>query len=466
MASGFGMMTPHQSSSKNFKITTSIANTLLSEQLEQLKSTEKQMKKHVGRKQNPKQITNKLYGDAVKRKESAENRPKRKSPSSTHFQNHRSQVFTIKSLLESFNGATQEIISEKYDFLNIFEVMKKLGFVRQKESISQTEINSDKALFMDFWQYLETHKQGGKISRDLVLALCMAVENMDINDIFKDKALSKLYHCYGSGDECMAGNSEECKGASEGKWVMNKKQINHFHQTFIQFARNRSSHFKMYKKDKYKNRSGYDDHMRQKPNLSKNSLQIARKLRNQYLGNKAVPYCEIRKQSLERKKQLKTEDQIGGLAVPVLSRRSPPKLTNPKKEKNRELLRKWHQKEVEKKSKVTEEPKFIVFDSSAVLEDIPEEINTVITPSTPLSQNNMSNKTAQGGAEPSSTDNTPVPLLSIDVNFGPEMHDKITVFANDDLNELAKTFAKKHNLPPNLEDKLQRMLNEQVNSIS
>ena len=71
--------------------------------------------------------------------------------------------------------------------------MKKLGFIRQKDKISQAEINSDKALFMDFWQYLEAHKKN-IITRSVLLNYLMAVEGFSVNTVLKSKSLKDLFN--------------------------------------------------------------------------------------------------------------------------------------------------------------------------------------------------------------------------------------------------------------------------------
>lgn len=79
----------------------------------------------------------------------------------------------MSQFLQDFNEAcpinTNSKQIDDLDFLKTFDVVKKLGFMRQKEKLSQSELNSDKALFMDFWQVIEEHKQG-QVTRDLVLS--------------------------------------------------------------------------------------------------------------------------------------------------------------------------------------------------------------------------------------------------------------------------------------------------------
>ena len=239
------------------------------------------------------------------------------------FQNEKSKIFLIHKLLEDFNQACSECIigSKEYDFLNIFEIMKRLGFIRQKENISQTEINSDKALFMDFWQNLDRYKQDN-IERDLLLSFCLAIEGFSINDIFKSKDLTKLYHQKSIEPNWVI---EEDKNDEDDYKVLkigtqmftepvsyfNDSLIAPFHQVFLQFARNRSYHLKLYKRNKYKQRDNYDNQIREKPSLGKNSINIAKRLRDKYLGSrKTLSYCEMRKQSIDKKKTLSTDDKL------------------------------------------------------------------------------------------------------------------------------------------------------------
>lgn len=301
----------------------------LSTRLKNLKSAERTMRKEVQMKRSPKEITNKLYDDALKRRTSKERGNFYNAKSTNEYQNQKSKQFTISRLIENFNEAcnqsTTDHSKEEMDFLNVFEMMKKLGFVRQKENISQAEINSDKALFMDFWQYLDENKKN-KITKDLLLAFCLAIENFDFADVFKDKNLQKIYYEIPKDPERVQENKlknslslvqirEEVP--IERQAYLSKSQIINFHQIFLLFARNRSMHLKTMKMNKYKERYNYDNNLRIKPSLTKNSLRLARKIKSQYTGANKIPYCEIRKKSLEKKKfEIQNdEDQIGGQAI-------------------------------------------------------------------------------------------------------------------------------------------------------
>ena len=89
-----------------------------------------------------------------------------------------------------------------------------------------------------------------------------------------------------------------------------------------------------------------------------------------------------------------------------------------------------------------------MFDKSSVLDSIPEEGNN----------SEVRSRSPQGVGER-------IPMLSIDVNFGVNLHDKITVYSGDNLRKLANEFTSKHNLSKALENKLLNMLEEQVKSI-
>jgi hypothetical protein len=82
--------------------------------------------------------------------------------------------------------------NDDLEFLKAFDVMKKLGFIRQKEKLSQSDVNLDKALFMDFWQEIEEHKQN-IVTRELILAYSLAIQGFSAKDIARDKSLSKIY---------------------------------------------------------------------------------------------------------------------------------------------------------------------------------------------------------------------------------------------------------------------------------
>ena len=162
---------------------------------------------------------------------------------------------------------------------------------------------------------------------------------------------------------------------------------------------------------------------------------------------------EFRNISSERKKcdiNIKSEDQIGGQAFHIIQ-------TDRYKYKNKSLLSQWNHKEklVNSKSRpnlnnlLKSETEVIgTFEKSAILDSIPEEGNN----------SEVRSRSPQGVGEK-------IPMLSIDVNFGVNMHDKITVFTGDNLKKLANEFTVKHNLSKALEGKLLNMLEEQVKSI-
>jgi hypothetical protein len=112
------------------------------------------------------------------------------------FKTSKSKDYMIARLIEDYNEACPVNINSKsngvLDFLSVFEIMKKLGFIRQKDKISQADINSDKALFMDFWQYLEAHKKNS-ITRNLLLAYLLAVEGFSVRSVLKSKSLKSLF---------------------------------------------------------------------------------------------------------------------------------------------------------------------------------------------------------------------------------------------------------------------------------
>jgi hypothetical protein len=82
--------------------------------------------------------------------------------------------------------------NDDLEFLKAFDVMKKLGFIRQKEKLSQSDVNLDKALFMDFWQEIEEHKHNS-VTRELILAYSLAIQGFSAKDITRDRSLSKIY---------------------------------------------------------------------------------------------------------------------------------------------------------------------------------------------------------------------------------------------------------------------------------
>ena len=126
------------------------------------------------------------------------------------------------------------------------------------------------------------------------------------------------------------------------------------------------------------------------------------------------------------------------------------------KNKSKDNLPKWEEKVVLSKNVISTKSKPNLLENTTLLDSIPEEMNN---------SNNRINKTPNGGSDASNEAAQQIPLLSIDVNFGPNMHDKITVFANDDLKKLAYEFKQKHNLSDLLENKLYGMLSEQVKSL-
>lgn len=166
-----------------------------------------------------------------------------------------------------------------------------------------------------------------------------------------------------------------------------------------------------------------------------------------------MSYWEFRNKSSERKKldtNFKSEDQIGGQASHIVQ-------TDRNKYKNKSMLSNWNQKEISKNAKSrpnlnnlfkAETESVSNLEKSKILDSIPEEGNN----------SDVRSRSPQGVAER-------IPMLSIDVNFGVNMHDKITVYSGDNLKQLAGDFTVKHNLSKALEVKLLNMLEEQVKSI-
>lgn len=138
------------------------SNRGLTYRLANLKSTEKKLHKQLASRRSPKQVSNKLYQDALERKKSRESSKPNIVTPQQEFKSSKSKYYIIASLLEDFNAVCMPSITakgtEELDFLKTFDIMKRLGFVRQKDKISQAEINADKAMFMDFWQQLEKYK--------------------------------------------------------------------------------------------------------------------------------------------------------------------------------------------------------------------------------------------------------------------------------------------------------------------
>jgi hypothetical protein len=122
------------------------------------------------RKKSPLKVSDKLYQDAIERRRSRDNKKSVMKIPNSSFKNSKSKHYLISSLISDFNEASDGIgESQETDFLKTFEIMKKLGFIRQKDKISQAEINSDKALFMDFWQHLDKFKNS-IINKELLFA--------------------------------------------------------------------------------------------------------------------------------------------------------------------------------------------------------------------------------------------------------------------------------------------------------
>jgi hypothetical protein len=57
------------------------------------------------------------------------------------------------------------------------------------------------------------------------------------------------------------------------------------------------------------------------------------------------------------------------------------------------------------------------------------------------------------------------PLMYVDVNVTPTYVERIPLFEDDDLNEVAMRFAKKHRLKPKVEQKLRILLAAQRESV-
>jgi len=141
--------------------------------LSNIQSTEKKIKTMLRSKRSPNQVGDRLYDDAIKRRKSREAiKSSSKSPNK-RFNNDKSKYYLLAGIIQEFNEACGQYINshakQELDFLKTFDIMKMLGFIRQKDNISQSEINSDKALFMDFWQNLDKHKDE-VVNRELLIS--------------------------------------------------------------------------------------------------------------------------------------------------------------------------------------------------------------------------------------------------------------------------------------------------------
>lgn len=290
------------------------SNRGLTYRLANLKSTEKKLNKQLASRRSPKQVSNKLYQDALERKKSRESHKAKIVTPQQEFKSSKSKHYIIASLLEDFNSVCMQNATakstEELDFLKTFDIMKRLGFVRQKDKISQAEINADKAMFMDFWQQLEKYKNT-VIDKSMVLVFCLAIEGFSVNDVLNDKKLLHIYLKKPTGSKIVFENTtitsldmpdktenielsvgdiqQKHSNKSSITEYLSKGEIMNIHQLFIQFARNRSAFHKLKSQNKYKVREEFDDNIRDKPEISKNSISIANRIRQQFSGGN-LPY--------------------------------------------------------------------------------------------------------------------------------------------------------------------------------
>lgn len=159
-----------RASGTNYIHKKSSSNMGLAYRLSTIKGTGMQFSHELGRKRSPKQVSETLYQDAITRRKSKETMRSRQTSPNTEFKSSTSKYYLISKMITDFSESYSENNpknSDDIDFLKTFEIMKRLGFIRQKEKTSQAEINSDKALFMDFWQELERNKNVG-ITKDML----------------------------------------------------------------------------------------------------------------------------------------------------------------------------------------------------------------------------------------------------------------------------------------------------------
>lgn len=187
---------------------------------------------------------------------------------------------------------------------------------------------------------------------------------------------------------------------------------------------------------------------RKKPQISQNSISIAQRMKKEFDQEKLRHYNEVIKTDTRRPSHRRqtSEDQIGGQAKQEEYKKKI-------KQENKKRLHQWHNMEKSQRNSDLDIQRSLSNNMTSSITDlhsIPEEVNTVAV--------EQSMKPPQGTLEK-------VPLLSIDVNFGPEMHDKITVYQGDDLKQLANEFKTKNGLTKMLESKLLSMLQEQVKNL-
>ncbi|CAI2360278.1 unnamed protein product [Moneuplotes crassus] len=379
----------------------------------------------------PLKTSQRLYNDAIVRKKCKENL-KFKIPPKHTFKNDKSSQYLIGQFLKDFNEASLEYHPEgnqdRFEIKEAFQTMQILGFIRHRDRYSLYEINSDKELFMHFWEEIVNQKSQ-TVDRHTLLQYTLAIEGFSFEQIEKNQKLLSLYSLHHKSikkittvvESTLDDDFSICdipEAPIKRLSSLSNKEVTRIHNRFLPFARNRSDFNKLRSQNKYKRRESYDDNIRSKPEISKKSAAIASKIRQQF-GDKDAKLVDIRNKSGERSK-LKN------------ARRSTQNFKNTYKKLSKTRIKKHYRKMSQ--------------GTSDTMDDIVKQ------PSWCKYKTNREGKPVGRGK----------PLLSVDVNFGENLKDQILIHNGDDLPELANDFAHKHHLSLSTEKKLVDMLEEKL----
>ncbi|CAI2359693.1 unnamed protein product [Moneuplotes crassus] len=354
-----------------------------------------------------------LYEDAISRKKSKERLKFKISPKNT-FTTKKSSQYLVGQFLKDFNEAfTSNDRDEKGEISleKAYQIMQMLGFIRSVQKYSNSEVNSDRQSFMHFCEEMN-HSDETTVKKEKLLQYTLAIQGYDFKGIQKNESLLNLYSFIQGisnvpqkqRNRDLDDNFSICdlpEAPFRAGECLSKKEIKRIHHKFLNLARNRSDFNKFQSRDKYKRRESHDDHLRDKPAISKRSEALAVKIREQF-GDEESKLVDIRNKSSERSKFQSKRASVNHLQNSI-------------------------------SHGVRMKPKYKTKRHSKGSKSPPQAVARKV-------------------------------ILSVDINFGENLKDHILVHNGDNIPLLSKKFAQKHQLSTSLEQKLVQMLEDQLGS--
>ncbi|CAI2379453.1 unnamed protein product [Moneuplotes crassus] len=463
-------------------------------------------------------ISNKLYSDAIQRKKVKGKKPKIAAPKKRV--STKSNKLLFQRFLEDFElvSRVRKIrksnvsILDKRSKTNI-KIDKVLGyqevemFCKDLGFLSEGfQNNEEKILFVDLWACLHGDIHGG-VSQTNLKILLAAIQGFKI-DISADRKMKNYMTSethsheeekYSSKSSCHSnhltdkqkhGNHNYSDSRDTTKFIcfevgefineilhLDDKDIKRCQKYFILLSRNRSKFLKERKRERYDSRKK-NDSPSYKPKINTHSETLVKGILDNLSENK-IPHYELllykgKEYQKNKAKLIKQKELL--------------EMKNSKKLSKR--CRKYKPLQYQKETIIDYLDEAYEDGSEVLLKlsyDMLENENNVEISNTELSEihddvvleednqrsedtfsqrlQNLEDEDILPSEKEKEIEPNRYPILYVDINLGDNHIERITIFEEDDIEQVAKEFAETHNLNDKMYDKLQRMLQNQMAGI-